>query len=50
MKLLPILIICAVSCSGCLMKRTTTDWKGQTQEKYVIKRPVKKIITNLEVE
>ncbi len=40
----------ALCLSGCVVKRTTTDEKGRTDEKYIIKRPVKNFIENVEVE
>jgi len=37
--------------TGCLTKQTTTTSSGALiEEKYVIKRPVKKFIQNVEVE
>ncbi len=51
-KLLLLLIsLVGLSLSGCLMKQTTRDSKGMiTEEKYIIKRPIKNVIKNLEVE
>ena len=41
----------ALFLSGCLMKQTTRDSSGVvTDEKYIIKRPIKNVIKNLEVE
>jgi hypothetical protein len=41
----------ALSLSGCVMKQTTRDSQGRiTDEKYIIKRPVKNFIQNVEVE
>jgi hypothetical protein len=44
-------ILAALFVSGCLMKQTTRNSQGIiTDEKYIIKRPVKNVIKNLEVE
>jgi hypothetical protein len=44
-------ILAALFVSGCLMKRTTTNSAGVvTEEKYIITRPVKNAIKNIEVE
>jgi len=46
-----ILILIALSFSGCVTKQTTTNSQGVvTDEKYIIKRPVKKFINNVEFE
>ena len=43
--------LAALSLSGCVMKQTTRDSRGVIQEeKYIIKRPVKNFIKNVEVE
>lgn len=48
---LSLLMLGALFLSGCLMKRTTTDHRGLvTEEKYIIKRPVKDALNNMEVE
>ena len=45
-------VVCvALFVSGCLMKQTTRDDRGiVTEEKYIIKRPIKNVIENLDVE
>jgi len=46
-----ILILIALSFCGCVYKQTTTNSQGAvTDEKYIIKRPVKNFIKNVEVE
>lgn len=41
----------ALSLSGCIMKQTTRDSRGViTDEKYIIKRPIKNFVENVEVE
>ena len=44
------LSICAFGLTSCLTKRTTTSGGRVVEENYVIKRPVKNMINNLEVE
>jgi hypothetical protein len=50
----PILIITFLlsylTLTGCITKQTTTSNGAFVEEKYVIKRPVKNLIQNLEVE
>lgn len=36
--------------TGCIMKQTTTSNGAITDQKYIIKRPVKNFIDNVEVE
>ena len=51
MKSVIFVMLVALFVSGCLMKQTTRDSRGViTEEKYIIKRPVKNVIKNLEVE
>jgi hypothetical protein len=51
MKAITIIPLIALSLSGCVMKETKTDRRGVvTEEKYVIKRPVKEALENMEVE
>ena len=50
MKYIIIAALIGLVTSGCVVKQTTTDPKGNTDEKYIIKRPVKKFIENVEME
>ena len=54
MKLLKAILAAALMAlflSGCLVQETKTNRQGVvTEEKYVIKRPVKEALENLEVE
>ena len=51
MKSVIFVMLVALCMSGCLMKQTTTNSQGiVVDEKYIIKRPLKNIIKNLEVE
>ncbi|WP_411827842.1 hypothetical protein [Luteolibacter sp. AS25] len=40
----------AFSSSSCLTKRTTTDQHGEVDETYIVKRPIKNVINNIEFE
>ena len=35
---------------GCVVKRTTESGGRVTEEKYIVKRPVKNLIQNTEIE
>lgn len=48
--LAPGLILVALATSGCVTKRTVTKGGQTVEEKYVVKRPVKKFINNVEFE
>jgi len=51
MKKLIFCMLAALSVCGCVTKRTVYDQNGViTDEKYIIKRPVKNFIQNVEVE
>jgi hypothetical protein len=51
MKKLLLFMLAALSFCGCVTKRTTYDQNGViTDEKYIIKRPIKDFIQNVEVE
>ena len=51
MKSVIFVMLVALFMSGCLMKQTTRDSSGIiVEEKYIIKRPIKNVIQNLEVE
>jgi hypothetical protein len=50
MKATIFIALTALFLTGCIMKRTVTDEKGVTKEKYIIKRPVKEFIKNVESE
>ena len=51
MKFVVFVILIALCMTGCLVKRTTTNSVGiVTEEKYIITRPVKNAIENIEVE
>ena len=51
MKSIIFAVLIALFLSGCLMKRTTINSQGVvTDEKYIIKRPVKEAIKNIEFE
>lgn len=48
-----LLLVCLVSftaLTGCVVKQTTTRDGAFVEEKYVIKRPVKNFVENVEVE
>ena len=52
-KIIIILVtaVVALSLSGCLYKKEKINSRGQvTEEKYIIKRPVKDFIENVEFE
>ena len=41
----------ALVCSSCVIKQTRTDSDGSVvDEKYIVKRPLKKFIKNVEFE
>jgi hypothetical protein len=44
------LAVLVLGTSGCVTKRTTTQRGQVVDEKYVVKRPVKNALENLEVE
>ncbi|MFT5904585.1 MAG: hypothetical protein ACI9E1_000170 [Cryomorphaceae bacterium] len=44
------LLLATASLTGCVTKRTTTSNGAVTDEKYVVKRPIKKFINNVEFE
>ena len=51
MKLTILVALIALFLSGCLVKQTKTDPMGDViEEKYIIKRPVKEVIENIEFE
>lgn len=51
MKPILILALATMILSGCVMKQSKVDSRGRvTDEKYIIKRPVKNFIENVEVE
>jgi hypothetical protein len=45
-----VMALAALFLTGCVMKRTVTDEKGGTKEKYIIKRPLKEFIKDVESE
>ena len=48
--IIPIILITLVL-SGCIMRETTTNSRGVvTEDKYIIKRPVKDFIEKVEFE
>ena len=51
MKYALFVAVAVVLLSGCVMKQTHVDGYGRTtDEKYIIKRPVKELIGNAEAE
>lgn len=48
--LFPGLLFLTLGSSGCVTKRTVTERGHTVEEKYVVKRPVKKFINNVEFE
>jgi hypothetical protein len=48
--LVPGLLVLTLGISGCVTKRTVTERGHTVEEKYVVKRPVKKFINNVEFE
>jgi hypothetical protein len=51
MRVVIFVLLATLLLSGCLVKQTTTDHRGLvTDEKYIIKRPLKEAIKNMEVE
>ena len=48
--LLPALVLVALATTGCVTKRTVTKGGQPVEEKYVVKRPVKNFINNVEFE
>ena len=51
MKTVVSLALLAIFLSGCVTKQTKTDSRGIIrEEKYIIKRPVKNFIENVEFE
>ena len=46
-----ILILVTLSFVGCITRRTTRDSQGiVTEDKYIIKRPIKTFVENVEME
>ena len=45
-----LITILTLSFQGCVVKRTTESGGRVTEEKYIVKRPVKNLIQNTEVE
>jgi hypothetical protein len=43
-------LVLAVAGSGCITKRTVSQGGRKVEEKYVVKRPVKNFIRNVEFE
>jgi hypothetical protein len=51
MKTIIFMVLVMLTFPGCVYKQTTTDHRGVvTDEKYIIKRPVKEFIENVEIE
>jgi uncharacterized protein YcfL len=51
MKAIIFVILATLLLSGCLVKQTVTNSQGVViQDKYIIKRPVKEALKNMEVE
>ncbi|MEK6231615.1 MAG: hypothetical protein N2A42_07165 [Luteolibacter sp.] len=48
--LIPGILALSILGSGCLMKRTVHTNGRQVEEKYVVKRPIKNLIKNTEIE
>ena len=51
MKTIIFMILMTLVLSGCIMRETTTDSRGVvTDDKYIIKRPVKDFVEKVEFE
>ena len=48
--LIPGILAFSILGSGCVMKRTVHKNGYQAEEKYVVKRPIKNFIQNVEIE